>query len=58
MERSDKMKDFTSKGLKFLKIAGPVILAGTIAVIQAIGEQLDAKRIDVMEDRIKALENR
>lgn len=52
------MKDFTSKGLKFLKIAGPVILAGTIAVIQAIGEQLDAKRIDVMEDRIKALENR
>lgn len=34
----------------------PVLIAGAIAVCQAIGEQKEAERIDNMEERIAKLE--
>lgn len=34
----------------------PVIFAGLMAVVQSIGEQKEARRIDDMEARIEALE--
>lgn len=35
----------------------PVVSAGVMAVVQSIGEQKEARRIDDMEARIEALES-
>lgn len=35
----------------------PVIIAGAVAVFQAIGEQKEEERINDMEERIAKLEN-
>lgn len=35
----------------------PVIIAGGVAVVQAISEQKEAERIDDMEERLIKLEN-
>lgn len=46
------------RGIKALKVAAPIIFAGALAVVQAIGEQQEQKRIDIMEERIKELESK
>lgn len=47
------MKNFEIKKLaKWI----PVVIAGAVAVFQAIGEQNESERIDNMEERIAKLE--
>lgn len=46
------MKDKIEKFSKWI----PVIVAGVVAVCQAIGEQKEEERIDDMESRIAKLE--
>ena len=41
-----------------IKFVVPVAFAGVIAVVQAIGEQKEAARIDNMEHRIEELESK
>lgn len=36
----------------------PVVAAGVVAVVQAIGEQKEANRINNMDERIARLENK
>lgn len=52
------MGDLVQRGIKALKVAAPIIFAGALAVVQAIGEQQEQKRIDSMEERIRELESK
>ena len=51
------MGDLVQRGLKVIKCSVPIIFAGALAVVQAIGEQREQKRIDDMERRIEMLES-
>ena len=52
------MRDLVHRGIKALKVVAPIIFAGAVAVVQAIGEQQEQKRIDSMEERIIELESK
>ena len=52
------MGDLVQRGIKALKVAAPIIFAGALAVVQAIGEQQEQERIDSMEERIRELESK
>lgn len=52
------MSEIIRKGIKVLKCSFPIIFAGALAVVQAIGEQQEQKRIDDMEARIEELESK
>lgn len=52
------MGDLIQRGIKVLKCSVPIVIAGALAVVQAIEEQREQKRIDDMEKRIEELESK